>query len=53
MNCRLLQHNADMACGMDFDRPKIDSLPHQVNLFSLHESGGMSNAVTCSLCYSS
>lgn len=25
---RLLQHKADMACGMDFDRPKIDGLPH-------------------------
>lgn len=28
--CRLLQHRADMACGMDFDRPKIDGLPHPV-----------------------
>ncbi|DBA79927.1 TPA: hypothetical protein ACH3X1_008137 [Trebouxia sp. C0004] len=27
---RLLQHKADMACGMDFDRPKIDGLPHPV-----------------------
>ena len=27
---RLLLHNADMACGMDFDRKKLDQVPVQV-----------------------
>ena len=28
---RLLLHNVDMACGMDFDRRKLDQVPVQVN----------------------
>lgn len=28
---RLLQHRADMVCGMDFDRPKLEEMPWQVN----------------------
>ena len=27
---RLLLHNVDMACGMDFDRRKLDQVPTQV-----------------------
>ena len=27
---RLLQHDADMVCGMDFDRPKLEEMPWEV-----------------------
>ena len=27
---RLLLHDADMACGMDFDRKKLDQIPVEV-----------------------
>lgn len=40
---RLLQHRADMVCGMDFDRPKLEEMPWQVNSdaapFSLYVCG--------------
>ena len=32
---RLLHHNADMACGMDFDRLKLQDMPWEVGL-TLH-----------------
>lgn len=28
---RLLQHDADMVCGMDFDRPRLQDAPEQVS----------------------
>lgn len=28
---RLLQHQGDMVCGMDFDRPTFENLAHQVS----------------------
>ena len=30
---RLLLHGADMACGMDFDRRKLDQVPVSVSIF--------------------
>ncbi len=27
-----------MACGMDFDRPKIDGLPHPVRPYLVHSN---------------
>lgn len=27
---RLLQHEGDMVCGMDFDRPKLEEMPWEV-----------------------
>ena len=32
---RLLLHDADMACGMDFDRKKLDQVPYKVTCSSL------------------
>jgi alpha-1,3-mannosyltransferase len=28
---RLLQHDGDMVCGMDFDRPKLEEMPMEVS----------------------
>jgi len=30
-----------MACGMDFDRPKIDGLPHPVRTYFMHSNDQM------------
>ena len=32
---RLLQHKADIVCGMDFDRPKLDEAPMQARRFAV------------------
>ena len=29
---RLLRHDADLACGLDFDRPRIRQMPRKVRL---------------------
>ena len=29
---RLLQHEGDMVCGLDFDRPKLEEMPGEVGL---------------------
>ena len=31
---RLLQHDGDMVCGLDFDRPKLEEMPGEVTCFS-------------------
>ena len=31
---RLLQHDGDMVCGLDFDRPKLEEMPGEVSCFS-------------------
>ena len=28
---RLLQHDGDMVCGLDFDRPKLEEMPGEVS----------------------
>ena len=36
---RLLQHDGDMVCGLDFDRPKLEEMPGEVSCFSGRSSG--------------
>ena len=33
---RLLQHDADIVCGMDFDRPKLEEAPMQACQLAMH-----------------
>lgn len=35
---RLLQHDADVVCGMDFDRPKLEEAPMQARHSAMHFS---------------
>ena len=30
---RLLQHDGDMVCGLDFDRPKLEEMPGEVSCY--------------------
>ena len=36
---RLLQHDGDMVCGLDFDRPKLEEMPGEVSCFSRRSIG--------------